>query len=35
MTLYEIDSTIMDCVDEETGEIIDLEVPLWTTLWRL
>ena len=25
MTLYEIDSTIMDCVDEETGEIIDLE----------
>ena len=25
MTLYEIDSAIMDCVDEETGEIIDLE----------
>lgn len=24
MTLYEIDSAIMDCVDEETGEIIDL-----------
>lgn len=25
MTLYEIDSAIMDCVDEETGEVIDLE----------
>jgi hypothetical protein len=25
MTLYEIDSTIMDCVDEETGEIFDEE----------
>lgn len=25
MTLYEIDSAIMDCVDEETGEIIDIE----------
>lgn len=25
MNLYEIDSTITACVDEETGEIIDLE----------
>ncbi|MCM1007945.1 MAG: siphovirus Gp157 family protein [Ruminococcus flavefaciens] len=25
MTLYEIDSSITACVDEETGEIIDLE----------
>ena len=24
MTLYEIDSAIMDCVDEETGEIIEI-----------
>lgn len=24
-TLYEIDATIMDCVDTETGEIIDEE----------
>lgn len=22
-TLYEIDSAVMDCVDEETGEILD------------
>ncbi len=25
MNLYEIESAIMDCVDEETGEIIDVE----------
>ena len=25
MTLYEIDNEIMNCIDEETGEIIDLE----------
>lgn len=25
MNLYEIDSAIMDCVDMETGEIIDIE----------
>lgn len=25
MNLYEIDSAIMDCVDMETGEIIDME----------
>lgn len=25
MTLYEIDAAILDCIDEETGEIIDLE----------
>lgn len=25
MTLYEIDTAILDCVDEETGEIIDFE----------
>lgn len=25
MTLYEIDSAILDCVDQETGEIIDPE----------
>ena len=25
MSLYEIDSAIMDCVDMETGEIIDME----------
>ena len=25
MTLYEIDAAILDCVDEETGEVIDLE----------
>lgn len=25
MTLYEIDNAILDCVDEETGEIIDFE----------
>ena len=25
MTLYEIDSAIMDCVDEETGEVVDIE----------
>lgn len=25
MNLYEIDSAIMDCVDVETGEIIDME----------
>lgn len=25
MTLYEIDNEIMNCIDEETGEIIDLD----------
>jgi hypothetical protein len=25
MKLYEIDNAIMDCVDMETGEIIDVE----------
>ena len=25
MTLYEIDNAILECVDEETGEIIDFE----------
>ena len=25
MRLYEIEQAIMDCIDEETGEIIDLE----------
>jgi len=25
MTLYEIDSAVMACVDEETGEILDEE----------
>lgn len=25
MTLYEIDSSVMACVDEETGEILDEE----------
>ena len=25
MTLYEIDNAMLDCVDEETGEIIDFE----------
>ena len=25
MTLYEIDQEILNCVDEETGEIIDLD----------
>lgn len=25
MKLYEIDAAIMDCVDEETGEIVDVE----------
>lgn len=25
MNLYEIDAAIMDCVDEETGEIIDVD----------
>ena len=25
MTIYEIEQEIMDCIDEETGEIIDLE----------
>lgn len=26
MTLYEIDQAIMECVDLETGEIIDVEI---------
>ena len=25
MTLYEIDNAILDCIDEETGEIVDVE----------
>lgn len=25
MTLYEIDAAILECVDEETGEVIDIE----------
>lgn len=25
MTIYEIDSQILDCIDEETGEILDVE----------
>ena len=25
MTLYEIDDAILNCIDEETGEIIDAE----------
>ena len=25
MTIYEIDSQILDCIDEETGEILDTE----------
>lgn len=26
MNLYEIESAIMDCIDEETGEIVDIEL---------
>ena len=26
MNIYEIDSRIMDCIDEETGEILDVEM---------
>ena len=25
MTLYDIDAAILECVDEETGEIVDVE----------
>ena len=25
MTIYEIDSQILDCIDEETGEVLDIE----------
>ena len=25
MTIYEIDSQILECIDEETGEVLDIE----------
>ena len=25
MTIYEIDSQILECIDEETGEVLDVE----------